>query len=295
MLDALAGLRAPLGVYAVPGNHDHIGGHRPVAPARSARTRAIRDLTNRAVIAARWAARALCIAGVDDFSLRRPSLGGAPAAGGARPHDPPRARPRPGGARAAGRRPGGPGAERTHARRARCGCPGIGARDEPREHEDLYEEGLRRRPWTQVYISRGVGTVHLPVRFLCRPEVAVLELTGAPRVPRAARARGQERLVACASARTADRGRRWTGRRRGDRRTRPPRRHDMARQTGVVEFFKDDKGFGFIRPDDGGKDVFVHHSSIHDGGLPSLKKGDRVEFEVVEDPKGPRAADVQKV
>ncbi|HEX6369762.1 MAG TPA: cold shock domain-containing protein [Longimicrobium sp.] len=69
----------------------------------------------------------------------------------------------------------------------------------------------------------------------------------------------------------------------------------MARQTGVVEFFKDDKGFGFIRPDDGGKDVFVHHSSIQMDGFKSLKRGDRVEYEIQEDPKGPRASDVRKV
>jgi CspA family cold shock protein len=67
----------------------------------------------------------------------------------------------------------------------------------------------------------------------------------------------------------------------------------MARQTGTVEFFKDDKGFGFIRPDDGGKDVFVHHSSIQMDGFRSLKRGDRVEFEITEDPKGPRAAEVR--
>lgn len=69
----------------------------------------------------------------------------------------------------------------------------------------------------------------------------------------------------------------------------------MARLTGVVEFFKDDKGYGFIRPDDGGKDVFVHHSSIQMEGFKSLKRGDKVEFEIQEDPKGPRATSVTRV
>jgi glutathione S-transferase len=59
--------------------------------------------------------------------------------------------------------------------------PAYGALFNPAVHDDIYEEGLRRRPWTQVYTSRGVGTVHLQVRFLCRPEVALIELTRAPR------------------------------------------------------------------------------------------------------------------
>ena len=69
----------------------------------------------------------------------------------------------------------------------------------------------------------------------------------------------------------------------------------MAIQTGVVEFFKDDKGYGFIRPDNGGKDVFVHHSVIQMDGFKSLKRGDRVEFEITEDPKGPRASNVRLI
>ncbi len=61
---------------------------------------------------------------------------------------------------------------------------GLGAPVNSAENPELYEEGLRRRPWTQVYTSRGIGTVHLPVRFLARPEVAIVTLTGAPRPPR---------------------------------------------------------------------------------------------------------------
>ena len=69
----------------------------------------------------------------------------------------------------------------------------------------------------------------------------------------------------------------------------------MARETGTVQRFMDDKGFGFIKPDRGGKDVFVHHSAIGGSGFKSLSQGQRVEFDIVEDPKGPRAGNVVKI
>jgi len=63
---------------------------------------------------------------------------------------------------------------------------------------------------------------------------------------------------------------------------------------GTVKWFNDSKGFGFIEQA-GGKDVFVHHTAIQAEGFKSLNEGDQVEFDVVEGPKGPQAANVRKV
>ena len=67
----------------------------------------------------------------------------------------------------------------------------------------------------------------------------------------------------------------------------------MAR--GTVKWFSDQKGYGFITPEDGSKDVFVHHSAIQGDGYKSLQEGQVVEFEVTSSPKGPQAANVVTV
>ena len=63
--------------------------------------------------------------------------------------------------------------------------------------------------------------------------------------------------------------------------------------TGTVKWFNDAKGFGFITPDDGGKDLFAHFSEIKGGGFKSLSEGQRVQFTVKQGPKGEQASEIR--
>jgi uncharacterized protein len=149
--------------------------------ARSAAHPRIRDLTNAAVLREVDGAR-LCVAGVDDFYEGDPQLEVLPPPDDRDvtillAHSPDQAER----ARRAHDRVDLIVSGHTHGGQVRL--PWVGALKNSAEHEALYEAGLRRRPWTQVYVSRGVGTVHLPVRFLCRPEVTLLRLTRGARPP----------------------------------------------------------------------------------------------------------------
>lgn len=67
----------------------------------------------------------------------------------------------------------------------------------------------------------------------------------------------------------------------------------MAMETGVVKWFNDGKGFGFITPDSGDKDLFAHYSEIQGNGFKSLAENQRVEFEVKQGPKGLQASNIR--
>ncbi|HMA90503.1 MAG TPA: cold-shock protein [Burkholderiales bacterium] len=63
--------------------------------------------------------------------------------------------------------------------------------------------------------------------------------------------------------------------------------------TGTVKWFNDAKGYGFITPDGGGKDLFAHHSAIQGAGFKSLKEGQKVSFEITQGQKGPSATNIK--
>ena len=67
------------------------------------------------------------------------------------------------------------------------------------------------------------------------------------------------------------------------------------RTTGTVKWFNDSKGFGFVAPEDGSKDCFVHHSAISGDGFKTLQEGERVEFDVTQGQKGPAAENVTRI
>ena len=65
--------------------------------------------------------------------------------------------------------------------------------------------------------------------------------------------------------------------------------------TGIVKWFNDSKGFGFITPDEGGEDLFAHFSAIQSAGFKSLQENQRVSFEVTAGPKGKQASNIQPI
>jgi CspA family cold shock protein len=74
-----------------------------------------------------------------------------------------------------------------------------------------------------------------------------------------------------------------------------PKEINMARETGTVKWFNESKGFGFIAPDNGGKDLFAHFKEIEGSGFRTLQENQKVEFEVIQGQKGPAASRIRVV
>jgi len=170
-LSELGRLRAPLGVFAVPGNHDHRDDIRAIR--RAFRANGIRDLTNAGAWVEAGGGR-LRVGGVDDLWSARQDLEAALGDAGGEDaclllcHNPDYAeklRDRRVGLVLSGHMHGG-----------QIVLPGVGYRRLPSRYGTKYLQGLVRAPATQVFVSRGVGTVGLPLRFRCRPEVNLLTL-----------------------------------------------------------------------------------------------------------------------
>ena len=176
VFNALSALAAPLGVYAVPGNHDHVAGIAGWRRAAS-RHKNIADLTNAYVMPERLGAR-LCIAGIDDYYEGSPELVlPAPAERDFTillAHTPDQAE------RSRRLEDGVDLMLTGHTHGGQVNLPFIGTPVSSSNYPHLYGAGIRRRPWTQVYTSRGIGTI-VPIRFRSRPEVSILELSNAPR------------------------------------------------------------------------------------------------------------------
>jgi uncharacterized protein len=170
-LAELGRLRAPLGVFAVPGNHDHRDDIQAIR--RAFRANGIRDLTNAGAWVEAGGSR-LRVGGVDDLWSARQDLEAALGDAGGEDaclllcHNPDYAeklRDRRVGLVLSGHMHGG-----------QIVLPGVGYRRLPSRYGTKYLQGLVRAPATQVFVSRGVGTVGLPLRFRCRPEVNLLTL-----------------------------------------------------------------------------------------------------------------------
>ncbi len=79
----------------------------------------------------------------------------------------------------------------------------------------------------------------------------------------------------------------------GSARRKGPKREHMAQ--GTVKWFNEEKGYGFIEPDEGGEDLFVHYTAITGSGFRGLEEGERVSYEPAQGQKGPQAVNVSKV